>query len=115
MSEHPIVTMIRGKLGDPSKPFVLLAELEACPGRGAALAAAVAGTQAVRLSQSEPGCLAYDLCRDADAPDRFVMVERWRDLDALADHLATPHFAAVGAALAELLAKAPAVRVLVPA
>jgi quinol monooxygenase YgiN len=107
--------MIRAKLTDPSKPFVILAELEAQPGQGDALAAAVAATQAVRISQAEPGCLAYDLCRDADAPDRFVMVERWRDLAALAEHLATPHFAAVGAALEGLLAKAPAVRVLVPA
>ena len=115
MSEHPIVTMIRGKLSDPAKPFVILAEFEACPGRGDALAAAVAGTKVVRLSQAEPGCLAYDLCRDADAPDRFVMVERWRSLAALADHLATPHFAAIGAALDGLLAKAPAVRVLAPA
>ena len=115
MSDHPIVTEIRGKLADASRPFIIMAGIEACPGRGDDVAAAIAGAQTVRLSRLEPGCLAYDLCRDADAPDRFVMYERWRSLAALAEHLASPHFAALGTALAGLLAAAPTIRVLTPA
>jgi len=112
MSEHPVLALIRGKLTNPCRPFTLLADLEAQPGRGDEVEAAIMASHAVALTRAEPGCLAYDLCRDADAPDRFVAYESWRDLDSLRAHLATPHFAAVGAALGGLLAAAPAIRVL---
>jgi len=112
MSEHPVLALIQGKLTDPSRPFTLIADLEALPGRGDEVAAAIAASQAVALTRAEPGCAAYDLCRDAAAPDRFVAYESWRDLDSLREHLAAPHFAAVGAALGGLLAAAPAIRVL---
>ena len=115
MSDHPIVALIRGKLTDTSRPFTLIVDLEARPGSGADVAAAIAESQAIRLTRLEPGCAAYDLRRDADAPDRFVMYECWRDLAALAEHLNTPHFAAVGMVLTKLLAKAPTIRVLTPA
>ena len=50
-------------------------------------------------SRAEPGCLQYDLHTDRNDPDRLVMIERWQDDAALDRHLATPHFAALGAAL----------------
>ena len=114
MSEHPVLALVRGKVADPSRPFTIIADLAAHPGRGDAVAAAVAATGAAGLTRAEPGCVAYDLCRDADAPDRFVAYECWRDLAALDAHLATAHFAAAGAALAGLLAGPPTVRVLTP-
>jgi len=114
MPEHPVVTLVRGKLADPSRPFVILAELEAQTGRGDDVSAAIRQTHVVAHTRSETGCLAYDLARDADAPDRFVVYECWRDLAALEAHLSTPHFAAVGEALGELLAGAPVVRILTP-
>lgn len=114
MNEHPVLVWVRGKLADPSRPFNIIAELDAQAGRGDEVAAAIAASGAVGLTRLEPGCVAYDLCRDVDAPDRFVVYECWRDLAALESHLATAHFAAVGAALQGLLAGAPAVRVLSP-
>jgi quinol monooxygenase YgiN len=105
--------LIRGKLPDPSRSFTIIADLEAHAGRGDEVVAGIAASQAVRLTRAEPGCLAYDLLQDADFPDRFVAYECWRDLAALQDHLATPHFAAVGTVLAGLLAAAPAIRVLI--
>ena len=113
MSEHPVLASIRGKLPDPSRPFTIIADLEAYPGRGDEVAAAIAVSRAISLTRAEPGCLAYDVFRDADSPNRFVAHECWRDLSALQDHLATPHFAAVGTALAGLLATAPAIRILI--
>jgi len=101
-------------MADPSDPFVLIADLEAKPGRGDEVAAAVAASQVVARTRAEPGCVAYDLCRDPDAPDRFVAYENWRDLESLRKHLAAPHFAAVGVALGGLLAAAPVIRVLTP-
>jgi quinol monooxygenase YgiN len=113
MNEHPVIALIRGKLTNPCRPFTLIADLEAQPGRGDEVEAAIAVSQAVALTRAEQGCLEYNLCRDADAPDQFVAYESWRDLDALREHLAAPHFAAVGAALGGLLAAAPAIRVLI--
>jgi len=112
MTEHPLVTLIRGKLADSTRPFSIIADLEAHPGRGDEVAAAATGTQAIRLTRLEPGCDAYDMYRDAGAPDHFVMYECWRNLDALAAHLATAHFAAAGAAISGLMVKTPVFRVL---
>jgi quinol monooxygenase YgiN len=114
MNDHPIVILVRGKLADTSCPFAIIADLEAQPSRGADVAAAIMQTHVVELTRSEPGCVAYDIGRDADSPDRFVAYECWRDLAALEDHLLTQHFAAVGGALGGLLAGAPVVRVLTP-
>jgi quinol monooxygenase YgiN len=112
MNEHPVVAMIRGKLPDPARSFTIVADLKAQPGRGAEVVAGLTATQAIRLTRAEPGCLAYDVLRDVDFPDRFVAYETWRDLASLQDHLGTAHFAAVGAALAGLLAEAPGIRIL---
>lgn len=114
MSEHPVIAFVRAKVTDPSRPFTLVADLAARPGRGDEVAASILASGAVDLTRSEPGCVAYDVCRDADSPDRFVAYECWRDLAALEQHVATRHFAAVGAALEGLLAGAPEVRVLTP-
>ncbi len=114
MNDHPIVILVRGKLADTSRPFTLIVDLEAQAGRGDDVAAAIRHTRVVELSQSEPGCFAYEIVRDADAPDRFVVYERWCDLAALEAHVLMPHFAAAGESLGGLLACAPGVRVLMP-
>jgi len=114
MVEHPIIALIRGKAADPSQPFTIIAELAAQPGRGDEVAAAIAKSGAIGQTRAEAGCLAYDISRDADTPDRFVAFEQWRNLAALQAHLETAHFAAVGAAIGGLLAGAPTVRVLTP-
>jgi quinol monooxygenase YgiN len=114
MNEHPVITFVRSKVSDPGKPFTIIADLTAHPGRGDEVAAAIVGSGAVSLTRAEPGCLAYDVCQDTDARDHFVVYERWQDLAALASHLETAHFAAIGAALGGLLVGAPDVRVLTP-
>lgn len=53
----------------------------------------------VAPSRAEAGCLQYDLHLARDQPNSFVMIERWQDDATLDRHLATPHFAALGAAL----------------
>lgn len=49
---------------------------------------------------AEDGCLAYEPCIDAESglaaqvpigPDRVVIIERWRDLAALAAHATAAH------------------------
>lgn len=53
----------------------------------------------VAPSRAEAGCLQYDLHVSRDDPDRLVMLERWQDDATLDRHMATPHFAALGAAI----------------
>jgi quinol monooxygenase YgiN len=48
--------------------------------------------QATTLSRAEPGCLQYDVHRDRDDPNRFVLFERYVDEAALEAHGASPHF-----------------------
>jgi quinol monooxygenase YgiN len=114
MADHPIVVLVREKLSSPSCSFSIIADLEAQAGRGGDVAAAIKQTRVVELTRSEPGCVAYDIGRDSDFPDRFVAYECWRDFAALEEHLLTEHFAAVGGALGGLLAGAPGVRILTP-
>lgn len=114
MSEHPVLSLIRSKLADPSRPFTLLAQLAAKPGQGDAVAQAITASGAITLTQQEPGCLAYDICRDVESPDCFIAYEHWRDFSALASHLTTEHFTDLGTALHDLLAGPPKLRVLSP-
>lgn len=84
-----VLGLVKSKVSDPAKPFVLVVTLKVKSGQEAALAeayrAALAGTKA------EPGYLAYELTRSPDEPAAYVLYEKWKSLDALAAHLAAPH------------------------
>ncbi|WBY17805.1 putative quinol monooxygenase [Erythrobacteraceae bacterium WH01K] len=47
------------------------------------------------------GCIAYTFPQDLTDPDSIVIVERWRDGDALAAHGASAHMAEFQKAMAE--------------
>lgn len=57
----------------------------------------------VAPSRRDPGCIAYDLHQDADAPHVFVFYETWESRERLEAHLATPHLAAWKATAPDLL------------
>ena len=40
----------------------------------------------VLRSRTEPGCVSHEVSRDVQQPERFVFVERWRDMAALQAH-----------------------------
>lgn len=42
----------------------------------------------VSLSRTEPGCISHGVHEDAMAPNTFVFVERWRDMEAVQEHFA---------------------------
>jgi quinol monooxygenase YgiN len=52
------------------------------------LAAIAQYTAAVR---AEPGNISFDYYENGDTPNQFVIVEAFRDSDAGAAHVATPH------------------------
>lgn len=46
----------------------------------------------ITQTRKEPGCRAYELCRDLKQPGHFLFIEEWADDKALAEHVATAHF-----------------------
>ncbi len=65
-------------------------------------AAKAAIADMVAASNAEEGCIAYAFTQDILQPGVIHIVEKWKDEAALAEHFATPHMAAFGAAIAAL-------------
>jgi autoinducer 2-degrading protein len=42
--------------------------------------------------RDEPGCVRFDIHRDASRPNRFYLYEVYRDREAFETHLSSPHF-----------------------
>jgi len=64
---------------------------------------------------AEDGCLSYDLHPVLGQDDRFVVLERWASLAALAAHGRSPHMREFGTSAAAYLAGPPDVTVLADA
>lgn len=60
----------------------------------------------------EEGTLLYTLNRDPKDPNTLVVIERYKDKQALGAHSATEHFKAFSAKLGEVLAAKPDIAVL---
>lgn len=71
-------------------PITLLAHITARPGQTEAVEAGL--RQLVEASRQESGCLQYDLHRQLEQPELFVMIEQWRDDAALDAHRNEPHY-----------------------
>jgi quinol monooxygenase YgiN len=87
----------------------VVAVLRARPGQGSTVLGL--WPELSRQVHAEDGCLAYDLHRVAGDEDRFVVLERWASVEALAAHGRSPHMRQFGAAAADLLAAPPDVMV----
>lgn len=62
----------------------LIISITATPGNGDALGTALrARTEEV---VSEPGCEQYEIFRSLNAPDHFVLLEKWQDAASLEAH-----------------------------
>jgi len=46
-----------------------------------------------KASLAEPGIARFDVLRDSSTPDRFILIEVYRNASAAADHKATAHYA----------------------
>ncbi len=58
-----------------------------------------------RNSVQEPGVARFDVVQQQDAPERFVLVEVYRDADAPARHKETAHYAKWRDAVAPMMAE----------
>jgi quinol monooxygenase YgiN len=87
--------------------------LEAKEGVGKKFEAAFA--KAIGPTLKEKGCLEYQLNRDAKAPTKYLLYERWDNLESLEAHLRSKHITALLEELGDLLAGPPDLRVMLPA
>lgn len=81
---------------------MLIVLAKAQVGEGAMAPAMAAIADMVAASNAEEGCIAYAFTQDVLQPGVLHIVEKWKDEAALAEHFATPHMAAFGAAIAGL-------------
>lgn len=58
-----------------------------------------------RASVQEPGIAQFDVCQRQDDPNRFVLVEVYRDADAPARHKETAHYATWRDTVASMMAE----------
>lgn len=89
--EHPVVAAVRESLtagkGRVDRPFTLVVSIQTSD------PAKVIKAFEAPLAETpkESGNIMYLLNQDADEPEKFLLVERWKNLDALASHLAQPY------------------------
>lgn len=69
--------------------ITIVASIHAAAGHEADVEAAL-GTL-IEATHAEPGCIRYVLHRHADDAAKFVLIEHWRDQDALDIHFRTEH------------------------
>jgi quinol monooxygenase YgiN len=60
-----------------------------------------------RATRAEPGNLWFDWSRSVDDPTEYVVVEAFRDDDAGAEHVGSPHFKTAQETLPQYLAATP--------
>ncbi|MEO1114946.1 MAG: putative quinol monooxygenase [Pseudomonadota bacterium] len=59
---------------------------------GASLQEAETGLRKLaEQTQSEPGCLLFEIRQNLEAPEKFTLWECWTDKQALADHFEADH------------------------
>lgn len=61
----------------------------------------------VAKSRQDPGCMAYELFQQTEAPHVFQTVEQWKDKADAEAHMKTLHVGAALAAASPLLAAVP--------
>lgn len=68
----------------------------------------------VAASRAEPGVLHYELWRETEGARRFVFNELYADDAAVAQHMASDHFKALGAAARDIATGRPEIIVTHP-
>ena len=62
-------------------------------------------------TRAEDGCERYEVSEDIEAPNTFILVERWRDLDDQYEHFGSPKFGELMGSLGEIVAGPPEVSI----
>ena len=74
-------------------------------------AAAAVMLEAQRAAQGQDGCISFAFAETLDEPGHFLVVERWRDRDALEGHYRSEAFFRYQAAIGPLLVRESELRI----
>src|SRR5438128_9016970 len=107
--ENPIVTLVKSKVADKSRPFGMTVQFKVKQGEAKAFEAAFAPCLAA--TRKEPGCIVYFLNKDVDDADTFVVYERFKSVAALEAHAKSAHVAEVLKKITPLLDGDPVAKV----
>jgi quinol monooxygenase YgiN len=83
--------------------LIVVAEMTAQSGKEDELRRKLTGF--VAPTRAENGCVQYDLHEAESQPGHFLFFERWTSMQALEEHLASPHIASVLPGLGSILAQ----------
>ena len=107
---HPLAQTVQEQLNKTDAKFQMLVFFEVKPGSEDAFRTAF--TEPLKQTQSEPGNIVYRLTQDAICPEKFIVIEQWKNLDALDEHLKQPYLTTLLDDLEDILAQEPDVQVL---
>jgi quinol monooxygenase YgiN len=87
--DNPIIKDIRAKLKDPAKPFTIMVTFKVKAGMNAAFEKSAKNAEAG--TAKEKGNVSYLFNHDPEQPETYVLYERWKNLDALIEHMKLQH------------------------
>jgi quinol monooxygenase YgiN len=107
-----IIAAFEAQVGQRHRPLALIGRFRVCAGAGPRIEKEFAKASA--QTASEAGVLAYQLHREPNNPDVFVVYERWRSLDDLEAHLRTAYITALRAEIDAVMEGQPEFQVILP-
>ncbi len=107
---HPLAQVVSEQLKKEDAKFQMLVFFEIKPDCEDAFRTAF--TEPLKLTQSEEGNIVYRLTQDAISPEKFIVIEQWKNLEALDAHLKQPYLTKLLSDLEDILAQEPDVQVL---
>jgi len=107
--ENPIVTLVKSKVKDKTKPFAMTVTFKVKAGGEKAFEAAFA--PCLKATRKEPGNRVYQLNRDLDEARVYTMYEQFKDVAAVEEHAKAKYVEALLMAIGPLLDGDPKVKV----
>jgi quinol monooxygenase YgiN len=107
-----IIAAFAAQVGDHHGPLALIARFRVRAGAGPQIERAFA--EASVQTAREAGVLAYQLHREPETSDAFVVYERWRSLEDLEGHLRTSYIVALRAEIDAVMEGQPSLQVMLP-
>lgn len=107
--ENPIVTLVKAKVKDKTKPFAMTVVFKVKAGTEKEFAEAFA--VCAKATRKEPGCIIYQLNQDVDDPTTFTVYEQFKNVAGLEAHAKTKHVEELLKKLPDMLDGDPKVKV----
>jgi len=107
--ENPVVTTVKSKVKDKTKPFGMAVIFKVKAGSEKDFETAF--IPCAKATKKEPGCLAYHFNRDLDDASNFVVYEQFKSVAALEEHAKSKYVAELVKKIGPMLDGDPKVKV----